>query len=758
MFGRLPLYILALIIIVFFAWNIAFGNKESVRTLGLSVLQGAGALFSFIMLVKAYFSALAKQKPFWLMLCVGMFLYIIANVYWIIVQLNEKTVGYPETSFFIWILSYIVFLVALVYKIRKTRTNISTGSYLFNLFVFMTTAAAFTAYYLIHPIITLSDSIIVTATTAAYPITSLGILFVTTTLYHISQSSPDKNIMQFIIFGFFIQVAADFGYSYLVVAGNYTSGNIVDLLWILSILLIGFAGLYAKGNEEDRQVVAKNPERKEIIFPYVSVIILLVLVLNSYQWNFNALSFGLLITFFMILGRQFLIIHRNEKLVSEFKFLAYHDPLTKLHNRVSFKKVIDNLLEKSKADRRIALLLIDLDRFKVVNDTLGHYMGDIILVKTSERLKETLEGDAQLFRIGGDEFVIVLQAATEEKCSLLADALLKKFTSPFLIDDHEIIITPSIGISIYPENGESSEDLLKHADAAMYLAKENGKNNYRFYNTELNNSMARKMNIENGLRKAIEHQEFIIHYQPKIELQTQKIVGMEALLRWEHPELGIISPAEFIPIAEETGQIVLIGEWVLKTACKQNKAWQEAGFPSLCVSVNVSVRQFQHNDFLCTVNKVLQETKLCPSYLELEITESIVRNVKDTTEVLNSLRNLGVKTSIDDFGTGYSSLHILQKLPIDTIKIDKTFIDEIGKSNQQSMVKAIIDLGLNLNLTVVAEGIEHDYQLKALLDNKCNIGQGYLFSKALPPKEFERVLGTGSLSQTKLEIVQENNN
>ncbi|RNF39964.1 EAL domain-containing protein [Planococcus salinus] len=556
--------------------------------------------------------------------------------------------------------------------------------------------------------------------------------------------------MLFVIFGFFLQIIGDSLYTYLSVYGSYQLGGFVDLIWLVALLFIGFAGYHAQKTKKEITLVVKNPfEEREFIFPYSSIMVLLALVIYSYRWNFNWLSSALLIIFFMVLGRQLLVINRNNKLVKEYRHLAYHDPLTGLNNRASFTETVENSLKKHKTDK-MALLLIDLDRFKVVNDTLGHLVGDQILIKTADRLRQALGEEASLFRLGGDEFVIIISDTTERECSVTAEHLLKNFQEPFSVGDYEINVTPSIGISIYPDHGVNSEDLLKNADAAMYTAKENGKNNFSFYNSELNSIMTRKLKIENELRKAIESEQFILHYQPKVDLPTKRFIGMEALLRWEHPELGWITPGEFIPIAEETGQIVSIGEWVLKEACKQNKAWQENGFSPLCVSVNVSVLQFQQDDFLLTVKEALEESGLEPQFLELEITESIMQNIRESVKILESLRAMGIKTSIDDFGTGYSSLNILQELPIDTIKIDKSFIDGIGSTNQQAMVKTIIDLGVNLNLTVVAEGIESEQQMEALIHSNCNIGQGFLFSRAVAPEDFENILKVNNMKLEKV--------
>ncbi|RNF38810.1 EAL domain-containing protein [Planococcus salinus] len=558
--------------------------------------------------------------------------------------------------------------------------------------------------------------------------------------------------MLFCVTGFSCQVAADFLYSYFAYTETYQPGNIVDLFWVLAIFFIGITGFYAIDHKNEAKLGVPNPlGNKDVLIPYTSILLLLFLVIDSYNWDFNILSVGLLVAFFIVLGRQFQILYKNRKLTNQFRHLAYHDPLTGLNNRGSFIEKIETVLENSR-DGKVALLLIDLDRFKLVNDTLGHHVGDEVLVKTAERLKKSLTADALLFRIGGDEFTIVLARATEAKCVALAENILTAFQPPMFSEDHEINITPSIGISIFPAHGITSEELMKNADAAMYLSKENGKNSFSFYNAELDKVMMRKLQIENDLKTAISNEQLSLVYQPKVDLQSKKVVGMEALLRWNHPQLGWISPLEFIPIAEETRQIIPIGEWVLNEACRQNKQWQEQGYPPLCVSVNVSVLQFQHGEFLETVQKALQTSQLDAQFLELEITESMMQDIKESRDILDSLMKEGVKTSIDDFGTGYSSLSILPNLPIDTIKIDKSFMDELEKTGQYSIVKTIIDLSQNLNLKVVAEGIETESQRQILRENGCLVGQGYLFYKPVAPNDFESILKEAALKGDQDEI------
>ncbi|WP_121661778.1 EAL domain-containing protein [Metabacillus litoralis] len=736
--GRLPTTTLFVSAFIYFTWKI-FIHDPLLESLGLTFVQIIVGILSLIWLIKAYKSMSKKSKYFWLLLGIGVILTILSNTLWFKHQLFESTTLFPDNSYFIWLLAYMFYLSALIYKVREFSLIASTSSYIFNIVVFMISATAVSAHYLIRPNILKSESFIMIITNIAYPIISLSILFVITILYYlIQQVKQEENMFLYLIIGFFLQVIADSYYAYQATMETYQPGGLSDFLWMVSILLIGIGGYYAKNNRAETRLHIMNPfDTRERIFPYFSVIVLIVLVTHSYEWKLNLLSLGLVIVMNLIIARQLRVLTKNKKLVEEYKFLAYHDPLTGLNNRASFQEDLSERLNHA-TNKSMAVLLLDLDRFKVINDTLGHYRGDHVLIKTAERLSDALDDSAQIYRLGGDEFVIIVSEGLEEQCSMIAHRILNEFTQPFRIDEHEIIVTPSIGISRYPDHGDNGEDLLKNADAAMYLAKENGKNNFKFYNTELEKINTRKMKIENELRCAIEKNHFSLSYQPKVDLETNKINGMEALLRWNHPELGIISPVEFIPIAEETGQIISIGEWVLKTACKQSKAWQEKGYPSLCVSINVSVRQLKNKDFVEIVSQALQESRLEPQFLELEITESIMQEINVSIHILNRLRKLGIKISIDDFGTGYSSLHVLQQLPIDTIKIDKSFIKNPDDHNQQMMIKTIIDLGNNMNLNVVAEGIEKENQVRILLENGCKIGQGYLFSQAVNSIEFEK--------------------
>ncbi|CAM4420713.1 EAL domain-containing protein [Paenibacillus alkaliterrae] len=425
------------------------------------------------------------------------------------------------------------------------------------------------------------------------------------------------------------------------------------------------------------------------------------------------------------------------------KHMAYHDALTGLPNRSLFYNRLSYAMLHAKIHNlMLAVMFVDLDRFKLINDTLGHSVGDFLLQAVAERLQNCLREVDTLSRQGGDEFTVIIEKIAKEEAAHVAQRILYSFSQPFLIEGRELFITPSIGVSLYPADGHDIETLVKNADTAMYHAKEQGRNNYQFYTSDMNKMITKKMMLENALRKALERQEFTIFYQPQVSIQTNKMIGMEALIRWQHPEMGLISPTEFIPLAEETGLIVPIGEWVLRTVCSQNKAWQAAEYPPVRISVNLSARQFQQGNLADTLSRILQETRLEPQYLELEITESIImQNIEKTIATLNELKLMGVQISVDDFGTGFSSLSYLKHFPVDTLKIDQSFVWDINICPKDTaIVTTIINMAHNLQLKVIAEGVETQEQFTFLKQQQCDEVQGYLFSKPLSCEEAEKML------------------
>ena len=423
---------------------------------------------------------------------------------------------------------------------------------------------------------------------------------------------------------------------------------------------------------------------------------------------------------------------------------AHYDLLTDLPNRVMFNdRLTLALAHANRHHKMLAILFVDLDRFKTIVDTLGHAIGDHVLRGVAERLSGSLEEGDTLARLGGDEFVILLpQIHRADKAVKLAQKVLEALKPAFYFSGHELHITTSIGIALYPYDGEDADTLLKNADTALYRAKEQGRNNYQLYTPAMNARAFERLALENSLRKALERKEFLLHYQPQQDLKTGEITGMEALLRWQHPDLGLVYPAEFISLAEETGLIVPLGEWVLRTAAAQNKAWQKAGLPPMVVAVNLSARQFQHHDLVESIARVLRETGLEARWLELEITESIaMQNADYTIIILRDLKEMGMQISMDDFGTGYSSLSYLKKFPIDTLKIDQSFVRDLSSDlNDAAIANAIIVLAHSLKLKVVAEGVETPEQKAFLKEHGCDKTQGYLFSNPIPAALFENLI------------------
>lgn len=424
---------------------------------------------------------------------------------------------------------------------------------------------------------------------------------------------------------------------------------------------------------------------------------------------------------------------------------ALHDILTNLPNRVLFNERLSQALAQAKkSGNKLAVCFLDLDRFKTINDTLSHGIGDRLLQIVAQRLIECLGETDTLARWGGDEFTLILPNIKDTKeVAAIQDRILAAFKPVFDIENYQLHISPSIGIAVYPMHGKDAETLIKNADAALYIVKSQGRNNYQFYNSEINADSSKLLILENSLHYALERQEFEIYYQPQVNTTTGKITKIEALLRWRHQELGLISPDEFIPIAEETGLILSIGEWVLKTACAQTKFWQEnLDLPSLSVAVNLSARQFQQRNLVNIISQTLKETKLKHQCLELEITESVaMQNVEFTRKILSELYNLGVSISIDDFGTGYCSLSYLKNFPIHCLKIDKSFVRDLSHDNHDAAITtAIVRLAHGLKLAVVAEGVETEAQRNLLQLLDCQLMQGYLFSRPLPAEDVTKLL------------------
>lgn len=436
--------------------------------------------------------------------------------------------------------------------------------------------------------------------------------------------------------------------------------------------------------------------------------------------------------------------------------MAYFDSLTGLPNRMLFRDRLElSMLHAERHERLLALLFLDLDNFKRINDTLGHRVGDMLLQEVADRLtgcvrscdtvsrQQMDELNVTVARQGGDEFTVLLTEISHvQNAARVAQRFLEALSKPFMLDGHEVFTSVSIGIALYPFDADNLDGLLKNADVAMYHAKDRGKNNYQFYRQSMNVAAVERLSLESGLRRALERKEFLLFYQPQMDIQSGRINGVEALVRWQHPERGIVPPGEFIPLAEETGLIVPIGEWVVASACAQARAWHDQGFRGLSVSVNISGQQFRQQDFARTVAQALERSGLDPRSLMLEITESVLmKTTEDIMSTLEDLTALGVRLSIDDFGTGYSSLSYLRRFPLHEIKIDRSFVKEIVTNpDDAAIASAIIAMAHRLKLTVVAEGVETEQQLKFLMDQGCDEMQGYLVSRPVPPAEIVKFL------------------
>ena len=429
---------------------------------------------------------------------------------------------------------------------------------------------------------------------------------------------------------------------------------------------------------------------------------------------------------------------------SQIAYITFHDPLTGLANRSLFYDRMEKSLSRAKRSAsNLALMLIDLDRFKVINDSLGRDAGDLFLKAVAEQLKSLLRDTDTVARLSGDEFVVVLENVTKaEDIENIASKILQVLAEPVDINGTEITCTASIGISLFPKDGDSTDKLLRHADLAMYRAKTAGKNRLQFYLKAMTDTAVNYLLLENDLRKAIENKDLVLFYQPQIDLQSAKVVGLEALVRWQHPEKGLVPPVEFIPLAEETGLIEPIGEWVLNHACERFKHWLDSGLNLGKIAVNLSARQFRQDNFDKIVQRALEASGLSAEYLELEITEtSVMENAANTINMLNELNDMGLSLAIDDFGTGYSSLSYLKKFPIQKLKVDRSFIKDIDSNeNDAAIAKSIIDLGHNMSLEVIAEGVERESQKEWLTAKGCDQVQGYFYSKPLSEEDLMKLV------------------
>jgi diguanylate cyclase (GGDEF)-like protein/PAS domain S-box-containing protein len=502
---------------------------------------------------------------------------------------------------------------------------------------------------------------------------------------------------------------------------------------------------YRMIHEEDRQAATHQAETMLSGHPVRPLEHRIIHKNGQIRWIKNTL-----VPYFDQQGRLLsydgLVSDITERKQAEHKLIhaAYHDGLTNLPNRERFNdRLLQALIQARRHCRMLAVMYLDLDRFKCINETLGHSMGDLLLRSMADRLIHCIREGDTIARLGGDEFILLCQdMAQAQDAALVARKIHQALLKSFILDEQEFYITTSIGISLFPPDGADVDTLIKNADAAMYQAKAQGRNTYQFYSPAINAEAFRNLTLENNLRNALEREEFIMHYQPLVELSSGRIAGAEALVRWQHPKFGLLPPRDFIHLAEETGLIIPLGNWILKTACQQAKAWQMAGFFPLRISVNLSMRQFTHNDVMASVLNALETSSLDPKCLEIELTESMVMlNAEQTIATLRAFKSAGIQVALDDFGTGYSSLSYLKNLPLNKLKLDQSFVSALTEEKvNESISMAIITLAHCLNLQVIAEGVETFEQLELLRSMKCDEVQGFLFSKPLPAAEISELL------------------
>lgn len=511
-------------------------------------------------------------------------------------------------------------------------------------------------------------------------------------------------------------------------------------LGILAACLGGMASIVYRGRKE------RATSLLIIIRALIYVAIgqgLIISANHTYDINYLlGILCGSLSYYLMLKGVYRLTIEdpfrEQQRIEAKMNYLAFHDDLTGLPNKRRLTQRLDKLMQ-GRGQTQTGIVVFNVNRFKTINDSLGHQAGDRLLQLVGDRLKRNLLSKEEVFSMGGDEFALIMPSLVSVESAMgRIRELLELFEKPVTIDDYDYHISLCAGMAVYPEDGDTAEQLIQHADTAVHHAKEFGID-VRHFVPSMQRKAKERLKLENDLRKALERSEFYLEYQPLVHLETTEIVGMEALLRWKHPKRGNVPPQEFIPLAEENGLIVPLGEWVLRTACQQNKRWQEAGYKPICVSINLSMRQFLQPQLADEIGQILSEIGLDPKYVELEITESMTFDKETAFEQLRRLKELGVFISIDDFGTGYSSLHYLKNMPIDRLKIDRSFVHEVmSDHNDAAIVSTITSMAHHLQLKVTAEGVENEEQLLFLREQRCHEGQGYYFSKPILPEVFEK--------------------
>ncbi|OWA35928.1 PAS domain S-box protein [Saccharibacillus sp. O16] len=870
-------------VLLYYFWLVIWAHNDHLSTWGGDILSVVGSLIAALWLARAARRTSGEKKAFWSLLSAGCFNYVIAEVIWLyeekIQGIDPPSPGWTDLFYMLQVLCY---LIAFVYPFIRLKKSLSAFKLIFDIWIVMVVAATFSWHYLISPILNSGEASLLTLTVAlAYPITDLALLFGALSLYGGSRNMLPKRSNLLIFLGLVTQAGVDSVYLYLLSTGKYVSGSLVDPLFMLSLLLVGYAG-FRQQPEDQLAIPSTNSITDEasqevprldmprLLLPYVTVIILFLFMISS-SAGMDAFTLGTGLSILLLIVRQLFTIWENQQLMLDIhrksraleiseerykslfdyhpdavysldlnghfdsanaacselleyeheeligqslktfvednrhaenapilfrtgrsqryetlvrsrngrrsivsvthvpirvggeivgtfgigrditenkrneeriRYLAYHDALTGLLNRAAFDEQLkQTIAEADSSGESFAVVFIDLDRFKNVNDTLGHDVGDRLLVSVATRLRTAVEADDVVARQGGDEFTLILRGVEDrEQLRGKMQHILETLSPAYSVDGYDILALPSMGLAVYPVDDLTASGLTKKADIALYKVKYSGKGHFRMY-CETSSAFSRKFALERDLDQALAHNQLFLHYQPQIDSDTQRINGVEALLRWNHPKFGPVTPAEFIPIAEESGQILEIGRWVLEEACVQAKSWQDLDIP-LKVGVNLSPVQLHHPDIVEQVRDVLRKTGLSPQLLDLEITETAaLQKPEQVKERLHQLKQLGLTLSIDDFGTGYSSLSQLETFPIDKLKIARQFTHKLeDRQVNRRIVSHIVDLAKTLEMSVIAEGVESEAQAAILRDIECVEMQGFLFGRPVSAAEIGQML------------------
>jgi diguanylate cyclase len=774
---NIAIIFIALYILSNYYFNFIYNDNIKLLFEGGNLFNTVAPILTGICLLRPFYKTVQKVRYFWLFASLASFCFAIGTVLEIVSRNFPKNFSVLANIF--WFVSILLCLSSLVFtnSLRQNSTRIGIVQFIFDILIVMAVVTSISWHFILQPIVTTSygDGILILLFNLSYPIGNLVMLFAILSLYYSSKSLLPKKALLLFIFGLSILFYANMNYLYVTINGVYQVGSWYDPLWTIALLILGLASFYYNEKTElnfsgKEPIQIKGKFRVwlsfKLMLPYFCVMIIFGFMISHGYLKINGLVIGSVVATLLIIIRQILTLVQNNELleqtqelnkqlelkviqrtqelnnknleleqtIQKVEFIAYHDSLTLLTNRRYFEEKLLQAIEENKfSSNKLSILFIDLDRFKFINDTLGHSVGDLLLQKVGQILQKNVGEGNIVSRQGGDEFMILLKNTSKQDTEIIAKNIVSDLENSININGKEIYITSSIGIAMYPKNGNIVDTLIKRADMAMYIAKEQGKNRYQFFDDTMDENITVKVNLENGLRSAIEQNEFSIHYQPKLDLRSNTIIGVEALLRWKHSEYGHIPPSTFIPLAEEIGLIDKIGEWVLKEACMQLKQWNKQGLNSFRISVNVSTIQFLQKGFVNKVKSIIKETGIDSKFLELEITESAMMDTDIVIPILQQFEEIGINISVDDFGSGYSSLSNLSKLPINILKIDQMFIKEIGKGeNGIAILSAIITLARNLNLTVIAEGVENELQFNTLKERGCDLIQGYYISRPLP--------------------------